>query len=99
MIIVIAELHPKSFQADIGKTQFCLLKGKTQRERKKEKYKNTSVMPLSTNQDQAAMELQVCLTFSDMDKLTKFKKLYFCVEGKCLPFIESQNAPALNLIF
>ena len=45
------------------------------------------------------MELQVCLTFSDMDKLTKFKKLYFCVEGKCLPFIESQNAPVLNLIF
>ena len=45
------------------------------------------------------MELQVCLTFSDMDKLTKFKKLYFCVEEKCLPFIESQNAPALNLIF
>ena len=44
------------------------------------------------------MELQVCLTFSDMDKLTKFKKLHFCAEGKCLPFIESQNAPVLNLI-
>lgn len=37
------------------------------------------------------MELQVCLTFSDMDKLRKFKKLHFCAEGKCLPFIESRS--------
>ena len=28
------------------------------------------------------MELQACLTFSDMDELRKFKKLHFCVEGK-----------------
>ena len=46
------------------------------------------------------MELQVCLTFSDMAKLRKFKKLHFYgVEGKCLPFIESQNEPTLNFIF
>ena len=35
---------------------------KKKKKTKEEKHKNTSVLPLSINQDLAAMELQVCFT-------------------------------------